>query len=480
MGETAKDIITGVKWTSIQTIINRSFGFIIKIVLARILFPEDFGLIGMAVVFTSFIKVFTDLGFGAVLIQRKEESLNKEYFSTAFWTGVGWSVLIFLIVSFIIGPLTADLYDEPLLFYIVPALSLGILASPLNLVHRAQLIKSLSFKRLTVINNFSNITSGVIALVMAYYGAGVWALVFNSVANTFIAVPLFFKATGWTPQLVWKREYFQDLFGFGFFTTLSALVGKIMAQGDYFLIGKLLGKTELGLYSFGFILTDSIRAQVKSILNQVLYPIYSKFQSDKMKQEFIYSNNVFFNALLITPIMVTFILGVDIIPRIFGEKWVESTIIIQLVATSIIINGGSINITSVLRANNKVNIEFKFQLFKVLVLYLPMVYFGIIKYGIVGSAIAVVAFRLIELILDYSLMKIVLNFNVGQVLLEFIKGLAPSFLAAALIYLLMVSNVLKEALILKIVLLLILISVFTFFFYKNKIFYFLKLRKGDG
>src|SRR5690554_3099001 len=117
-------------------VVNQGSSFIIKLVLARILFPEQFGLIGMATVFTGFVQVFNDLGIGAALIQRKEEDLREAHFHTAFWTGVGWSLIMYLIVSLVVGPLAAAFYEEPILKSLVPVLGLGILSSPVNLVHR--------------------------------------------------------------------------------------------------------------------------------------------------------------------------------------------------------------------------------------------------------------------------------------------------------------------------------------------------------
>lgn len=141
MSKLKKQALTGVIWNGIQLVINQSFGFIIKLVLAKLLFPEQFGLVGMATVFTGFVQVFNDLGIGAALIQRKDEDLKPVHYHTAFWTGVGWSILMYLIMAFVVGPLATQFYDEPLLEKLVPVLGLGVLFSPVNLIHKAQLTK---------------------------------------------------------------------------------------------------------------------------------------------------------------------------------------------------------------------------------------------------------------------------------------------------------------------------------------------------
>jgi teichuronic acid exporter len=170
-------ILTGVIWNSIQLLVNRSFSFLIKLVLAKILFPEQFGLVGMAAVFTSFIQVFNDLGFGAALVQRKDEELRDEHYHTSFWTGVIWSVILYFLIALFIAPLAAKFYNEPIMQEIIPVLSLGVLASPINLVHKAQLTKSLNFKKITYISNFSNIFFRGIIIMSCF--VRFWCLVFG-------------------------------------------------------------------------------------------------------------------------------------------------------------------------------------------------------------------------------------------------------------------------------------------------------------
>jgi len=128
-------------------VINRTFSFVIKLILAKILFPEEFGLIGMAVVFTSFVEVFNDLGFGAAIVQKKENLINESHYHTAFWTGIVWAIVLYAFIYFFLADLAANFYDEPLLEEIIPVLSLGILLNPINMVHKAQLTRAMNFKK---------------------------------------------------------------------------------------------------------------------------------------------------------------------------------------------------------------------------------------------------------------------------------------------------------------------------------------------
>ncbi|APS39307.1 lipopolysaccharide biosynthesis protein [Salegentibacter sp. T436] len=476
---TGKKIFSGIFWTSLQAIVQRSFSFIIKLFLARLLFPEDFGIIGMAVVFTSFIKIFNDLGFGVALIQRKKEDLSEDYFQTAFWTGTIWSVIIYLIIAFVVAPFAGWFYEEEILKSIIPVLSIGVLASPINLVHRAQLTRALDFKRLAIINNSSSIFSGLLALLLAYLGFGVWSLVFNSVAHFIIAMPQYFIATGWKPRLIWKKQHFKDLFGFGVFTTFSGLVSQFASQGDYLLIGKFIGKVELGLYSFAFILTDAIRAQINSVINSVLFPIYSQYQDDKIKQFSIYTKSVFFNSLVIVPIMSILFYDPNFLLFLFGEKWAESLIIIRIISLSVIVQIITASFPSLLRANNLPGLEFKVQLIKVLVFYLPLIFIGVKYYGIIGAAIAVLVSRIIGAIMNLIVLEKWLDLSSVKVLKEFFKGLLPSLIAILICYFLfdlLSLNLIYESF-LKLICLATLIFIFTFLINKQELISLHKLYK---
>ena len=307
--------VSGIFWNFVQLGVNKFFGFAIKLVLAKLLFPEQFGLVGMAVVFTSFIQVFNGLGIGSALVQRKDSELREAHWHTAFWTGIIWSIVVYLIIAFIVAPLAAIFYKEPMLRSIIPVLSIGVLSSPVNLVHRAQLTKRMDFKKLAFISNASTFFSGILALGLAFMGAGVWALVFNSVASFLVAMPLFFRATRWTPKLIWEKQAFQDVFGFGVYTTGTNFVNTLVSNIDYLLIGKLLSAAALGAYTLAFVLTDTFRNQLTTLLNKVMYPIYGQKQDDLVSLKGYYLKVVKYNSIVVYPIMVFLI--------VLGEPFIE-------------------------------------------------------------------------------------------------------------------------------------------------------------
>ncbi|MCX2739945.1 lipopolysaccharide biosynthesis protein [Pontibacter anaerobius] len=435
-------VVNGVFWNVIELVINRGFAFAIKLVLAKILFPEQFGLIGMATVFASFVQVFNDIGIGAALVQRKQEDLQEIHFHTAFWTGIVWSIGIYLIMAFGVAPLAASFYREPILRDIVPVMSLGILSGPVNLVHNAQLTREMQFKKLAFISGASTIFSGLLALGLALAGAGVWSLVFNSVATFVIAMPLYFGATKWVPKLQWQRAAFNDIFGFGVYTTGTNLFNNLISKLDYLLIGKLLSASALGVYTLAFVLTDTFRSQIMHMVNKVMYPIYGQKQDDISLVRKFYLKTVRYNSLCIYPIMVFFIvLGEPFVLGFFEAKWSESVIPLKVLALSVMIHMLVSSHGSLIRGLGQPRLEMKLQFFKALFLYVPLISFGVYYYGILGAAWAFVGTKTIEVILAQYYLKKLVGITVKDLMKTITPPLWAAVAAATVTYLLLYMEI---------------------------------------
>lgn len=422
-------VVTGLLWNAIQLLVNRSFAFIINLVLAKILFPEQFGLVGMAAVFTSFIQVFNDLGFGAALVQRKEENLREEHYHTSFWTGIIWSTVLYILIALVVAPLAAEFYEEPLIKKIIPIMSLGVLASPVNLVHRAQLTKNLDFKKLTYISNFSSIFSGILSLILAFSGFGIWALVFNSVATFVVAMPMYFKASGWLPKAIWEKKAFKEIFGFGLFTTGTSVFNNIISKLDYLLIGKMVSASALGIYTLAFILTDTFKSQIMNMVNSVMYPIYGKMQDNPSSIKDYYKKVVVYNSILIYPLMIILIvLAEPIIIIIYGNKWLEAILPIKILSASVMFALMINSHTSMIRGMGKPKVEMYLQLGRAMVLYVPTIFIGTYYYGIVGTAYAVLFNKIAAVLIVQFVLKRLINLS----FIELMKALKAPLLGTIL------------------------------------------------
>lgn len=388
MAHLKSNLLKGFLWTGIDALINRGFYIVIQLFLAKLLFPEDYGIVAMAAVFIALLEIVNDLGLGSALIQKETKNLTKLHYDTAFWTGLVWSFLLYTIIYFIGTPAIAAFYDEVLLITVLPCMALSILLSPLVSIHRAKLIKSLQFKKIAVVNTISTVSSGLISLYLAYNGFGVWALVFYSVVKLVVAVPLLFTATKWVPSLHWNLEAFRLLFGFGVFTLGTAITNVFSQKIDFLLIGKLIGAAALGYYTLAFLITNVLRQQISSVLSKVLFPVYSQLQDEPQKLFSLYLKILSVNALIVYPILLgIFLFSEEILPQFFQDKWNESIKLIKILCISgviqMVVNGNQL----LFRSYGKVKLEFLLQLVKSFLFFIPLIYIGILKYEATGAAL---------------------------------------------------------------------------------------------
>ena len=385
--------------------IKRLFDLLVKLVLARILFPEEFGIVGMAAVFTSFVQVISEMGIGSALIQRKKEQLNDLHFQTAFWFSLLWGTFLYGIIFFL-SPLVSEFYNEPVLQKVVPILGLPILVSSVNTINKAQLMRELNFKKLAIINNVTSILAGIGAIVLAFNDFGIWALVFNVVVPFFVAVPLLFMATQWKPKLVWEKKAFFEIFGFGIFTFGTAIILNISANVDYLVIGKLISAASLGAYTLAFMLTSMVSSQITSMVNRVMFPFYSAIQSDLEKVKIYYLRVVKYYAVIIYPIMLSLIvLGGPILSIFFGAKWVEAKVPMRILAVAVLINVLTSSYNLLFRSIGKPRLEMKILLSILIFATIPAIVFGANFYGIRGVAYGILFSSVVNLLVVLVLLK---------------------------------------------------------------------------
>ena len=422
-------VLSGVVWTAFDLVVNKGFGLLIKLVLARLLLPGDYGIIGMAVVFINFAKVLAESGIGPAIVQMPEESLRREHLDTTFWTSVAWSGTLYLLIVYFVAPWSASFYGEPVLEQVVPILGIGILISPLNVVHRSQLTRAFKFKRIALINNIASVIGGIIAVALAYRGYGLWALVWYTILPLIIMLPQLYRATGYIPGLAISREAFHDIFTFGIVTMGTAVIGTFVNQLDYLLIGKMVSKYALGLYTFAFLLTDVARRQISTVLGSVMFPAYSSIQHDRNKMKKTYLKVMQLNCLAIfAPMTLLLVNATNIVTFFFGVKWIDSVILIQFLVVAALANAMTSGFGALLRGMGKVSMEFNLHLVRALLIFVPLLYFGVRNHGVLGAAVAVVLHQLISV----PIILYVLKRQIGLEGWEFFRAMWPVVFAAAI------------------------------------------------
>ena len=320
-------LLHGVVWNFIEKVLIRGVSFVIGIILARLLSPSDYGLIGMLAVFIAISNVFIEGGLAKALIQR--QNCQDIDFSTAFVANVGMSLVIYL-VMFFCAPLIAKFYDEPILVDLTRILSLNFILGSFNIVQRAKLMSKVDFKSLAQINVISTVISGIVGITMAYYGCGVWALVGQALCSTFVLIILFPFYSKWKPSLKFSANSFRQLFGFGSKLMITGVYGVVLNNISTICIGKFYRSNQLGYFSRATQFSELVSTTAYDVIGNVTFPVLSELQDDKTRLVAVYRKILFFTAMVILPVMVlTALLARPIILVLLTEKWLPSVVLIQ-------------------------------------------------------------------------------------------------------------------------------------------------------
>lgn len=322
--------LKGVVWTAIQNWGRQIIAFAIFFLLARLLEPKAFGLVALASLFLNFMQVFTDQGFGQAIIQRKE--VDKEHLDTAFWTNIALSLLLIVVSIAGAEPISA-LFKEPALTPIIRWLSLSFLLSGLNGVQSALLSREFKFKVLAVRSLVAVLVGGVVGLVMALRGYGVWSLVGQQLANGIAGVIVLWGTSKWRPGWGFSRHHFRELFSFGINIVGIKFLNFFNRRSDDFLIGYFLGPVALGYYTVAYRVLQIITQLMTSTIDQVALPTFSKMQKEpeRLRQAFYKVTQV--ASFIAFPAFITMAaLAPELVQVFFGDKWAPSIPVMQVLA----------------------------------------------------------------------------------------------------------------------------------------------------
>ncbi len=320
--------VRGVFWSFLDSfgVYLIKFGF--SIVIARTLSPEDYGLMGMIVIFISLGQMIMQSGFTAALIQKKDCSTTD--LSTAFWFNFGAALVIYLILFLSAGAI-ASLFQRPILITITRVTALGIIINALSSVQTATLIKRMDFKKITWINLGGALISGTTGLVMALNGFEVWALVFQTLVGSFIYLLGLWLTSSWIPRPVFDIESFRSLFKFGYKILLQGLTDVIFTKLYFPLIGKVYSISQLGFYTNANRFYEVFVRQTATSFTRVLFPAFAGIQDERTRfnSNYIRSFNLM-TALMFLGSVILIISSKPFVSIALTEKWLPAVPFMQL------------------------------------------------------------------------------------------------------------------------------------------------------
>lgn len=320
--------ISGVSWTTGAQIGRQVLQFVISVILARLLTPQDFGLVGMIVVFTGFAALFGELGFSAALIQK--ETLEERHLSSIFWLNI-LTGLILTVLIMAAAPLIAAFYNEPRLVPLTALVALNFAVNPLNMVQLAALRRNMAFRQLTLVEISAATGAGAVAVTLALTGFGVWSLAWQQLVGSGLMASGLWLTTGWRPRLLFDRTAVKELLGFSSNLLGFNVFNYWVRNGDNMLIGKFLGGSELGIYTRAYSTMLLPLSQVSSVLSRVMFPALSKVQQDKARVKGIYLRAIATIALLTFPMMLGLLVVADhFVLALYGPQWAAVIPILQI------------------------------------------------------------------------------------------------------------------------------------------------------
>lgn len=411
--------ISGLLWSSIDQFSNLGITFVAGIILARLLSPYEFGLIGIIAVFIAVSESFINSGFSNALI-RKKNSTDTD-FSTVFYFNLMVGILFFIILFFS-APAIAGFFNEPQLKLIVQVLGIVLIIDSLTIIQSTILTKRIDFKLQTRISVIASLGSGIVAIVMAFNGFGVWSLVAQRLLKQSLNSLFLWLWNRWRPLWVFSKQSFKELFGFGSKLLLSGLIDILYRNIYYLVIGKYFSAQELGYYTRADEFKRLPSQSLNGIIARVSYPILSSIQDDKHRLKANYQklirSTMFFTFTLMLGIAAV---AEPLIITLIGEKWRPSIIFLQMLSfVGMMYPLHALNL-NMLKVSGRSDLFLKLELIKKIIA-IPTIIIGIV-WGIK----IMIAGMMVETIFAYYINSYWSGRFIGYSAKEQLADILPSF-----------------------------------------------------
>lgn len=326
----------GAYWQFANQLANNGLMFIINIIMARLLMPEDFGIVAIPLVFLAIAEIFIEAGFSSALVRKDE--VSESDMSTAFIFSISVGVICYLILFFL-SPLIAVFYEEPRLTSITRIASLAFLITPLSTPQTVILKRKIDFKTPAKVSIISRILAGVLGISLAYFGYGLWALVYSNLAGVILTFIFNWIAVRWYPKAGWSKESFKYLFGYGSKMVLTFLLDRIYMNIAPLFIGKYNSTEQLGIYNNAQKYTTYPSRLLIGVVQNVTFPVLCQIKNDDVTLARSYRKMIKVTTFMVFPTMLLLsVLAEPLVRLLLTEKWIECVPFIQIICLSVMWN----------------------------------------------------------------------------------------------------------------------------------------------
>ena len=375
-----KKALSGLVWTFAQQFSIQGISFIVSIVLARILLPAEFGIIGMISVFVAVGNSLVSSGLTQSLIRSK--TLTQADYSTVFFFNISGSVIVYATV-FLVAPFVADFYNQPILTNILRVYCLSFLIDALTSIQIAKLTKEMNFKAQMIVVIPSLLVSGACGIYLAYSGFGVWSIVYMTLIQKVLQTIQYWLRTKWYPSFIFKKEIFKEHFFFGYKLTIAELLDSLFRNIYQIIIGRFFSPTQVGYFTRADTIKQLPVYNISSALKKVTYPLFSSIQDNDVKLKSAYRQVMQLTLYIICPVLVFMaILGEPLFRFLLTAKWLPAVPYFQILCFAGILQPIHSYNLNILKIKGRSDLYLKLEIYKKIIIVVSIL--ASISFGIIG------------------------------------------------------------------------------------------------
>jgi O-antigen/teichoic acid export membrane protein len=380
----AQKTVKGVMWSSLSFVASKGITFLTTIILARLLSPDNFGLMSMGLLAIGYLDTFGGFGVGTVVIYKQDDVERNS--NVAFTFGLIVNSVLGLI-AFLVAPWVAAFFREPAVTEIVRALALTIVIWGFGSIHEARLEKDLKFRKSFIPDIGKTTAKGVVSIGLALLGFGVWSLVWGQIAAVVTATILLWIVNRWRPRLSLDLNVIRNLLGYSTHIILVLMMGVFQNNLDYLIIGRRYDAQELGFYTMAYRVPEMLVIYACSIFSRALFPAFSKIQNDADALRKAFLNTERYIALYTVPVGIGLALVTSaFVKTAYGSQWLPAISIMQVLCVYVVIYSFSYTAGDIYKAIGRPDILTKTSIADISVA-IPMLWIGA-NYGVLYVAMA--------------------------------------------------------------------------------------------
>lgn len=374
-------IVSGMMWSFSEKIAAQVVSVVVSIILARLLMPDDYGVVAIVYIFTVIAEIFVTSGLGTALIQKKDA--DDTDFSTLFWCNLILSLILYLVLFFL-APVIAYFYDNALLTSVIRVLGIKLPVSAVNSIQYAYVSRKMEFRKFFFATSIGTVVSAVVGISMAYSGFGVWSLVAQYLTNSVIDTSVLFLVNKWHPNFVFSIQRAKPLIKYGWKILASDFIGTVFNQLNALIIGKAYTTADLAYYTHGNKIPDLVNNNINSSLSAVLFPAFS-LSNDIEEIKRIRRKCLMIMEYVVFPLMFGMIAVADkMIIVLMTEKWLPAVLFVRISCIAAIIGIFGTTLIQEIKAIGRSDVTLKIELLKKTIYIIIAVI--AIRYGIEAVA----------------------------------------------------------------------------------------------